>query len=136
MIGAAAEILQDDQVEILVRNAGRAEHGALGQCEVLAIAAAARQSVRRRHPAIGDAELNLVVDEADARVDVAVDRFELGDDAFIAKRSSNRRRPMPPTAAPATRFHRASSGLRPIDRATLLKTSGRLLRHRFAHVIG
>src|SRR4029453_17671523 len=82
----ARQVLQHDEIEVLVGYAGGAEHGPLGERKILAVAAAARERFRCRQPAVGDSELDAVVNEPHAGIDIAVDRLELGDDALSAKR--------------------------------------------------
>ena len=76
MVGAADQVPQDHQVEIVLGEAGAAEHRHLGDRIILAIAAAPRERVGGGAPAVGDAILADVVDELDAVVDVNVDRVE------------------------------------------------------------
>ena len=86
MVRPARQVLQYDQIKILVGYAGGAKHRPLGECKILTVAASARQRFRCRQPAIRNPELDAVVDEPHARIHIAVDRLELGDDALPAKR--------------------------------------------------
>ena len=86
MVGTAAEILEDDQVQIPFRNAGGTKHGALGQGKIFAVATAAVQRVGRSEPSVCNPELDPVVHEADARIDVTVHRLELCEHVLVTER--------------------------------------------------
>ena len=68
------------------RNAGSTKHGALGQGKIFAVAAAAAQRVGRSEPSVRNAELDPVVYEADARIDVTVHRLELCEHVLLTER--------------------------------------------------